>query len=329
MKILVTGGCGFIGSNFVRYMLDKYPNYEITNLDKLTYAGNPDNLKSVESKSNYNFIKGDICDSELANEIVPGHDVVINFAAESHVDRSIINPDEFVRTNVIGVNNLLNVSQKNGVERFIQISTDEVYGSREKGEFKETDLLEPSSPYSASKAGGNLIALSYFKTYKYPVIVTRSSNNFGPYQYPEKLIPLFVTNVLEDRKLPVYGDGQNQRDWLYVEDNCSAIDLVLHKGKDGEIYNVGAGNQQDNLFITNRILEILGKSKDLIQFVKDRPGHDFRYAISVDKIKELGWKVSLSFEENLERTINWYKDNLGWWQKLKNQEKANTVIVKE
>jgi len=329
LKILATGGCGFIGSNFVRYMLDRYPDYKITNLDKLTYAGNPDNLKSIESSDNYNFIKGDICDSELANEIVPGHDAVINFAAESHVDRSIVNPDEFVRTNVIGVNNLLNVSQKNGVERFIQISTDEVYGSIDEGEFKESDILEPSSPYSASKAGGDLIALSYFKTYKYPVIVTRSSNNFGPYQYPEKLIPLFVTNALEDRKLPVYGDGQNQRDWLYVEDNCSAIDLLLHKGVEGEIYNIGAGNQQDNMFITNRILEILGKNKDLIQFVKDRPGHDFRYAISVDKIKELGWEIPLSFEENLKRTINWYKDNLGWWQKLKNQEKANTVIVKE
>ena len=317
MKLLITGGAGFIGSNFVRFMLKKYPDYKITNLDKLTYAGNADNLKDVEDNDNYRFIEGDICDSLLVADIMPGHDVVINFAAESHVDRSITNPDEFVQTNVLGVNNLLNIAQKNNIERFIQIGTDEVYGSREAGEFKETDMLEPSSPYSASKAGGDLIALSYFITYKFPVIVTRSSNNFGPYQYPEKLIPLFVTNALEDKPVGVYGDGKQQRDWLYVEENCRGVDIVLHKGKEGEIYNIGAGNQQENIDITKRILKGLGKSEDLIKYVDDRLGHDFRYAIDVSKARELGWELEQDFEKSLEDTIEWYKQNQDWWQKIK------------
>jgi len=317
LKLLITGGAGFIGSNFVRFMLKKYPDYKITNLDKLTYAGNADNLKDVEDNDNYRFIEGDICDSLLVADIMPGHDVVINFAAESHVDRSITNPDEFVQTNVLGVNNLLNIAQKNNIERFIQIGTDEVYGSREAGEFKETDMLEPSSPYSASKAGGDLIALSYFITYKFPVIVTRSSNNFGPYQYPEKLIPLFVTNALEDKPVGVYGDGKQQRDWLYVEENCRGVDIVLHKGKEGEIYNIGAGNQQENIDITKRILKGLGKSEDLIKYVDDRLGHDFRYAIDVSKARELGWELEQDFEKSLEDTIEWYKQNQDWWQKIK------------
>ncbi len=317
MRILVTGGCGFIGSNFVRYMLKAHPDYKITNLDKLTYAGNPDNLKDIEDNPNYSFVKGDICDAKLAAELVPGHDVVINFAAESHVDRSITNPDEFVMTNVVGVNNLLNAAQKSKVERFIQIGTDEVYGSRVSGDFLETDRLEASSPYSASKAGGDLVALSYFTTYKFPVIVTRSSNNFGPYQYPEKLIPLFVTNALEDKPLPVYGNGRNQRDWLFVEENCRGLDVVLHKGKEGEIYNIGAGNQQENIAITKTILKALGKSEDLITYVDDRLGHDFRYAIDVKKLMGLGWELKQDFETSLNQTINWYKENTQWWQKLK------------
>ena len=320
MKILVTGGCGFIGSNFVRYMLKEHPDYKITNLDKLTYAGNPDNLKDLESNPNYEFVKGDICDASLAAELIPGHDAIINFAAESHVDRSITNPDEFVLTNVVGVNNMINTARLNGVDRFIQIGTDEVYGSRETGDFKEDDKLEPSSAYSASKAGGDLVALSYYTTHNYDVMVTRSSNNFGPYQYPEKLIPLFVTNVLEGKSVPVYGDGRNQRDWLYVEDNCRGLDAVLHKGKAGEIYNIGAGNQQENIDITKWVLEALGKSEDLITYVDDRLGHDFRYAIDVNKMKELGWQPDEDFKKSLSRTIDWYKENTEWWQKIKNHK---------
>ena len=317
MKILVTGGCGFIGSNFIRHMLAAHRDYKITNLDKLTYAGNPDNLKDLESNPNYKFVKGDICDGNLVEELVPGHDAVVNFAAESHVDRSITNPDEFVLTNVVGVNNLINTAKNSKVERFIQIGTDEVYGSRETGEFKEDDKLEPSSTYSASKAGGDLVALSYFTTFNYDVIVTRSSNNFGPYQYPEKLIPLFVLNVLDDKSVPVYGNGRNQRDWLYVEDNCRGLDVVLHKGKAGEIYNIGAGNQQENIDITKWILEGLGKTEDLIEYIEDRKGHDFRYAIDVGKMKELGWQPKQDFKESLKSTIDWYVENKDWWQKLK------------
>jgi len=317
LKLLVTGGAGFIGSNFIRYMLKVHPEYKIINLDKLTYAGNTDNLKDIENNANYDFVKGDICDNSLISNLVKEVDVVVNFAAESHVDRSIESPDEFVKTNVLGVNNLLKCSLDAKVKRFVQISTDEVYGSIEKGSFKETDTLNPNSPYSASKASGDLIAYSYWKTYGFPVVVTRSTNNFGSYQYPEKLIPLFITNILEGKKVPLYGDGLNVRDWLYVEDNCEAIDLVLHEGKDGEVYNIGAKNELSNIEITKMVLDILGKDENFIEYVSDRPGHDKRYSVDISKIKTLGWEPKHDFDEALKLTVDWYKDNKWWWKKLK------------
>jgi len=317
LKLLVTGGAGFIGSNFIRYMLKVYPEYRIINLDKLTYAGNLDNLKDIEGNPNYKFMKGDICDSSLISNLVKEVDVVVNFAAESHVDRSIESPDEFVKTNVLGVNNLLKCSLDAGIKRFVQISTDEIYGSIESSSFKETDILNPSSPYSASKASGDLIALAYYKTYDFSVVITRSTNNFGSYQYPEKLIPLFVTNILEEKKIPLYGDGLNIRDWLYVEDNCEAIDLVLHEGKEGEVYNIGAKNELSNIEITRMVLDILGKDKEFIEYVSDRLGHDKRYSVDISKIKKLGWSPRHNFDEALKLTVNWYKDNKWWWEKLK------------
>jgi dTDP-glucose 4,6-dehydratase len=317
LKLLVTGGAGFIGSNFIRYILKNYPDYQVVNLDKLTYAGNLENLKDVEKNPNYKFVKGDINDSSLVFELCQGVDAVLNFAAESHVDRSIKEPQEFVKTNVFGTNTLLLAAREAKVSRFIQVSTDEVYGSIKEGSFKEEDPLQPSSPYSASKAGADLLALSYFKTYRFPVLVTRSSNNFGPYQYPEKLIPLMITNALEDKPLPVYGDGMNVRDWLYVEDNCAAIDLVLHKGKEGEIYNIGAGNEYPNIQIVREILRILGKPESLIKFVEDRPGHDFRYSVDWSKVKSLGFEPKRSFKEALEETVVWYRENEWWWRPLK------------
>ncbi|MDO8886355.1 dTDP-glucose 4,6-dehydratase [Candidatus Oleimmundimicrobium sp.] len=316
-RLLITGGAGFIGSNFIRYMLKVHPEYRIINLDKLTYAGNLDNLKDIEGNPNYKFMKGDVCDSSLISNLVKKADVVVNFAAESHVDRSIESPDEFIKTNVLGTNNLLKCSLDAKVKRFVQISTDECYGSIENGSFKETDSLTPNSPYSASKAAGDLIALSYWKTYGFPVVITRSTNNFGSYQYPEKLIPLFITNILEGKKVPLYGDGLNVRDWLYVEDNCEAIDLVLHEGKEGEIYNIGAKNELPNVEVTKMVLDILGKDENFIEYVTDRPGHDKRYSVDISKIKELGWSPRHDFDEALKLTVNWYKDNKWWWEKLK------------
>lgn len=316
MKILVTGGAGFIGSNFVRYMLSKYKNYSIVNLDKLTYAGNLDNLKDVEKNPRYKFVKGDICDPVIVEKAMKNCEVVINFAAESHVDRSINKPSDFVRTNFIGVHNMLETAKKSKVKRFIQISTDEVYGSAQKGAFSETDNLNPSSPYSSSKAGADLLAKSYFTTFGFPVIITRSSNNYGPYQYPEKLIPLFITNASMNVNLPVYGSGKNVRDWIYVEDNCRGIDVVLHKGKAGEIYNIGGGNEKTNLEITNLILKYTGKPKTLITYVKDRLGHDFRYALTTAKARKLGFKPEYTFETGMEKTVKWYLDNRAWWIKL-------------
>lgn len=317
MKILVTGGCGFIGSNFIRYMLDKYPDHSIVNLDKLTYAGNKDSLADIEDDSRYEFIKGDICDSSLVNDVVARVDAIINFAAESHVDRSILTPDEFVQTNVAGVNTLLMAVLNSKQQRFLQVSTDEVYGSREEGSFIETDMLEPSSPYSAAKAGGDLIAQSYFVTYGLPVTITRSSNNFGPYQFPEKLIPLFVTNLINGNKIPLYGDGQNVRDWLYVLDNCEAIDKVFHEGNPGEIYNIGAGNEHSNIEITNIILNTLGLDDGQIEYVPDRMGHDRRYSIDCAKVRSLGWAPRQDFESALIETIGWYQNNETWWKPLK------------
>jgi len=319
-KILVTGGAGFIGSNFIHYLLRKYPDLQIINLDKLTYAGNLDNLRDVENDPRYQFVKGDICDSEVVERLMKGVDVVVNFAAESHVDRSILDPGSFIRTDIYGTYVLLEAARKTHLERFIQISTDEIYGSIEKGSFKETDPLMPSSPYSASKAGADRLAYSYFVTYGLPVIITRCSNNFGPYQYPEKLIPLFVTNALEGKKLPIYGDGKNVRDWIYVQDHCEAIDLLIQKGINGEVYNIGAGNEKTNLEITHFILEKLNKPKDLMVFVPDRLGHDRRYSLDWSKIRRLGWEPKHNFEQALEYTIEWYANNRWWWEKLKSGE---------
>ncbi len=319
-RFLVTGGAGFIGSNFIHYILNKYSDIEITNLDKLTYAGNLDNLKDVENDPRYRFVKGDICDAQLVEPLVKEADVVVNFAAESHVDRSIGKPDDFIQTDIFGTFVLLEAARKFGIERFVQISTDEVYGSTLGESFKETDPLMPSSPYSASKAGADRLAFSYFVTYNLPVVITRCSNNFGPYQFPEKLIPLFVTNAIEDKKLPIYGDGQNIRDWIYVEDHCSAIDLVTEKGENGEVYNIGAGNEKTNLQITQYILQKLEKPKDLMVFVQDRLGHDRRYSLNWEKMKSLGWQPSRTFEEAMDQTIDWYLANRWWWKKLKSGE---------
>ncbi len=320
MKILVTGGAGFIGSNFIRLILGKYPDDEIINLDKLTYAGNLDNLRDVESDERYRFVKGDICDEKIVNEVMPQVDAVVNFAAESHVDRSIGGPADFIQTDVFGTYVLLEAARRHEVGRYLQISTDEVYGSIREGSFTETDRLEPSSPYSASKAGGDMQVMAYHTTYGLPTLITRSSNNFGPYQYPEKIFPLFITNALEGKKLPLYGDGTNVRDWIYVTDNCEGIDLVLHKGQIGEIYNIGGGNERDNRTITGMILEELRKDENMIERVADRLGHDFRYSIDCTKAQQLGWAPSHNFEDALKETVEWYVNNRWWWEKIKSGE---------
>ena len=317
MRLLITGGAGFIGSNFIRYILNKYPSYAIINLDKLTYCGNIDNLKDIQNNPNYSFIEKDICDSDVVDDIVKGCDIIVHFAAQTHVDRSIIDSSEFIRTNVYGTYALLEAARKYNIPRFIQISTDEVYGSIEKGSFSESSPLNPNSPYAASKAGADLLCYSYFVTYKLPVIIIRSCNNFGPYQYPEKVIPLFITNALENKRLPLYGDGLNVRDWLYVLDNCQAIDLLVHKGEVGQIYNVAAGNEFTNLELTSLILKIIQKPHDLIEYVKDRPGHDRRYSLDWEKIKNLGWQPQHQFKQTLRETIKWYQDNQEWWRNLK------------
>lgn len=319
-RYLITGGAGFIGSNFIHYLFEKYNDVEIINLDKLTYAGNLDNLKNLEQRANYKFVKGDICDSKIIEELMKDCDYVINFAAESHVDRSIGAPDDFIRTDVYGTFVLLEIARKYSTKKFIQISTDEVYGSIENGSFRETDPLMPSSPYSASKAGADRLAYSYYVTYNLPVIITRCSNNFGPYQYPEKLIPLFITNAIEDRQLPLYGDGMNVRDWIYVSDHCDAIDFLLHHGIEGEVYNIGGNNERNNLEITHKILKGLEKSPDLITHVKDRPGHDRRYSLDCSKLATLGWQPKYQFEKAMDLTIDWYRNNRQWWEKIKSGE---------
>ncbi len=319
-RILVTGGAGFIGSNFVRYMLRSHADLDILVLDALTYAGNLENLADVSDDPRFYFFRGDIRDEAMVDNLVPNVDTIVNFAAETFVDRSIHEPGDFVTTDVVGTFRLLEAARKHGVERFVHISTDEVYGSVEEGSSVETDPVEPRSPYSASKAASDLLARSYYVTYGVPVIITRASNNYGPYQHPEKLIPFFITNALEDRPLPVYGDGQQVRDWLYVEDHCAAIDVVLRKGSIGEVYNVGGGYERTNLEVTRGILKALGKDESLIKYVKDRPGHDRRYSLDTTKLRSLGWAPKVGFEEGLPLTVKWYVENEGWWRRVREGE---------
>lgn len=319
MKLLITGGAGFIGSNFVFYLLEQHPYYQIVNVDALTYAGNLENLKLVESHPNYTFVHADITDAQAMDKLIgQGVDVVVNFAAESHVDRSILEPEVFVKTNVLGTQVLLDAARKHKVTKYVQVSTDEVYGTLgATGLFTEGTPLAPNSPYSASKAGGDLLVRAYHETFGLPVNITRCSNNYGPYQFPEKLIPLMISRALSEGTLPVYGDGLNIRDWLYVEDHCSAIDLVIHKGTLGEVYNIGGNNERTNMHIVKTILKELGKPESLISFVQDRPGHDRRYGIDPTKIMtELGWEPKHTFETGIQETIRWYLDNQDWWTRI-------------
>jgi len=319
--LLVTGGAGFIGSNFIRYVLNNYPDYKIINLDKLTYSGNLNNLKDVQQSANYRFVKGDICDKKKVESAIKRVDYLVNFAAQTHVDRSIKSSAEFIKTNIDGVRVLLDSARRHKVKRFLHISTDEVYGDIKKGKSEEADKLLPNSPYAASKAAADLLCRSYFTTYKFPVVITRSSNNFGPYQYPEKVMPLFITNAIEDKSLPLYGDGKNVRDWIYVIDNCSAIDLVLHKGRPGEVYNIGGGSLLKNTKIADEILKLSGKSRKLTEFVNDRPGHDRRYALNSSKLNKLGWHPEHTFNKALKLTLDWYISNEWWWKPIKRRAK--------
>ncbi len=326
MKILVTGGAGFIGSCFIRHMLQTHPYYKIVNLDALTYAGNLENLYDVKDNPNYEFIHGDICDKKLVPQIVSGVDAIVNFAAESHVDRSITGPEVFIDTNIKGTLNLLQAAKEFHIERYLQVSTDEVYGSLGKeGYFTEETPLAPNSPYSASKASADMVVRAYYETYGLPTLITRCSNNYGPYQYPEKLIPFFISKLLKDEKVPVYGDGLNVRDWLYVYDHCAAIDTVLHKGTPGQVYNIGGHNEKTNMEITKLVLEAMNKDESYIEHVEDRLGHDRRYAICNDKItSELGWKPSVTFEEGILLTIDWYLNNKQWMKSVE-QRKGKLV----
>ena len=318
--LLVTGGCGFIGSNFIHYLLAKYPDYRVVNLDKLTYAGNPANLASLADDIRYRFVEGDICDRAAVDALVAEADMVVNFAAESHVDRSIMGGAEFVHTNFNGTYELLESAKEHGVERFHQISTDEVYGSIDEGAWTEEWPLAPRNPYSATKASAELLVRSYHITHGLPVVTTRASNNIGPYQYPEKRVPLYITNALDDQPLPIYGDGSQVRDHLFVEDHCAAIDLVLHAGADGEVYNVGGENDATGLEVAKLIVERLGKDEGLLQFVGDRTGHDQRYALDSSKVAALGWKPASDFRAAMERTIDWYVANENWWREIKERQ---------
>ena len=320
MRLVVTGGAGFIGSNFIRHVLTTHPEDSVVNLDKLTYAGNLANLADLSVSPRYRFVQGDICDGVVVRDVLAGADALVNFAAESHVDRSLVEPDAFLRTDVFGVFTLLEAVRELGTPRFLHIGTDEVYGSVMEGSSRETDPVQPRNPYSASKAGGDLLALAYWETHRVPVVITRSSNNFGPYQYPEKVIPLFITNALDDEPLPLYGDGRNVRDWLYVLDNCAAIDLVLRKGREGEIYNVGGGNEVENIALTRHILRLLGKPESLITPVKDRAGHDRRYSLDSSKVRALGWAPAHRFDDALADTVSWYRARTSWWRPLKSGE---------
>lgn len=317
MRYLVTGGAGFIGSSFIRWLLDNEDDARVTNLDALRYAGVRSTVDELEELPGHAFVLGDIGDADLLAEVVPGHDAVINFAAETHVDRSIANPGQFLSTNVVGTGVLLDAAYRNGIERFVQVSTDEVYGSVASGSAIESDQLAPSSPYSASKAGSDLLVGSYAATFGYRAVITRCTNNYGPYQFPEKLIPLFVTNLIDGLPLPLYGDGLNERDWLYVEDHCAALHLLLHRGEPGEIYNIGAGGQLSNLEVTLTILRAFGLDESWIRRVNDRPGHDRRYAVDTSKLQGLGWRPRHDFADQLETTIRWYRDRPDWWRPLK------------
>ena len=318
MKQFVTGGAGFIGSNYVRHVLT-HTDDEVTVYDALTYAGNLSTLKDVDDSPRYTFVKGNICDPGTLEESMAGHDAVVHFAAESHVDRSIAGPDDFINTNCFGTNIVMDTARRLAMARVVHIGTDEVYGSVEVGSSKESDPLEPRSPYSASKAGSDLIALSYHHTYGLPVTVTRCTNNFGPYQYPEKAIPLFTTNLLEGKKLPLYGDGLNERDWLFVDDHCSGVLLVLHEGEPGEIYNIGAGNETPNRVLVDKLLALVGVGEEMVDYVEDRLGHDRRYSVDIAKITALGWRKRRTLDEALAETVDWYRANEWWWRPLKSQ----------
>jgi dTDP-glucose 4,6-dehydratase len=321
-KIFITGGAGFIGSNFILYMMNKYPEYQIVNYDILTYAGNLNNLKAVENNPNYTFVKGDITDEKQVREAMNNCDWVVHFAAESHVDRSITDPDTFVKTNILGTNTLLRIAKELGITRFHHVSTDEVFGELgAEGKFTENTPYDPRSPYSASKASSDHLVRAYFNTYGFPVTISNCSNNYGPYQFPEKFIPLFASNLIEDKKVPLYGEGLNIRDWIHVDDHSRAVDLILHEGKIGETYCVGGNAEKTNLEITNLILEYFNKGEEMIERVADRKGHDFRYAIDFSKIKnELGWTPQVDFKEGLANTLKWYQDNPEWWQEIKSGE---------
>ncbi len=332
MKILVTGGAGFIGGNFLHYMVQNYPQDQMVNLDLLTYAGNLETVKSLEDKPNYRFVHGDIADRDFIMKLFEKEkfDIVVNFAAESHVDRSVINPEIFIQTNVLGTQVLLDASKTYGIKRYHQVSTDEVYGdlplNRTDLFFTEETPIHTSSPYSASKAGADLLVLAYYRTFKLPVTISRCSNNYGPYQFPEKLIPLIIIRALENQQLPIYGKGENVRDWLYVTDHCRAIDLIIRKGKEGEVYNIGGHNEKTNLEVVKMVLKILEKPESLIRYVTDRPGHDLRYAIDPTKMeRELGWKPEYTFDTGMDKTIKWYLSNKEWWQRVMNGEYRNYI----